>query len=284
MAKQIFKLKRLLLDYAFRCIVLFTIVLCLFSKVVIAQQQITNFLPKLENSVLLQTNLAAPKSIAQASTVEVYKKTSTPSLPVEPKDKPEPNVLVAEVVVTGVEGELQDRVYETIQTKPGKISTHSLLKKDINAIFAIGYFSRVKAAPEDTPLGVRVTFKVQLNPILKSVNINSKIPPNRIIDEAFQSQYGSILNWSQLREGIKKIKEWYLDNGYVLVQFLDAPKVDDDGTVTLEVTEGVIEDVQVQFVKVINGKTFNIQNGEPIQGETPTDLILDDFGIRLGKN
>jgi len=263
MAKQIFKLKRLLLKYASRYIVLFTIVLCLFSKVVIAQQQTTNFLPKLENSVLLQTNLAAPKSIAQAS-------------------KPEPNVLVAEVVVTGVEGELQNRVYETIQTKPGRISTHFLLKKDINAIFATGYFSSVKAVPEDILLGVRVTFKVQLNPILKSVNINSEILPNRIIDEAFQSQYGSILNWFQLKEGIKKIKDWYLDNGYVLVQFLDAPKVDDDGTVTLEVTEGVIEDVQVQFVKVINGKTFNIQNGKPIQGETPMALILDDFGLKPG--
>lgn len=215
MAKQIFKLKRLLLDNASRCIVLFTIILCLFSKVAIAHQQTISFLPKLENSVLLQTNLPAPKSIAQASTVKVYKKTSTPSSPVEHKDKPEPKVLVAEVLVTGVEGELQDSVYKTVQTKPGRISTHSLLKKDINAIFATGYFSSVNAVPEDTPLGVRVTFKVQLNPILKSVKINSKILPNRVIKEAFQIQYGSILNWLQFQEGIKKIKEWYLDNGYI---------------------------------------------------------------------
>lgn len=191
-------------------------------------------------------------------------------------------MLVAEVLVTGVEGELQDSVYKTVQTKPGRISTHSLLKKDINAIFATGYFSSVNAVPEDTPLGVRVTFKVQLNPILKSVKINSKILPNRVIKEAFQIQYGSILNWLQFQEGIKKIKEWYLDNGYILVQFLDAPKVADDGTVTLEVTEGVIEDVQVQFVKVINGKTFNIQNGEPIQAETPKALIIHDFRLKPG--
>lgn len=78
MAKQIFKLKRLLLDNASRCIVLFTIILCLFSKVAIAHQQTISFLPKLENSVLLQTNLPAPKSIAQASTVKVYKKNVYP--------------------------------------------------------------------------------------------------------------------------------------------------------------------------------------------------------------
>ncbi|MFP5271207.1 CHAT domain-containing protein [Coleofasciculus sp.] len=48
MAKQIFKLKRLLLDYASRCIALFTIVLYLFSQVANAQPPTTNFSSKLE--------------------------------------------------------------------------------------------------------------------------------------------------------------------------------------------------------------------------------------------
>lgn len=255
MTRQFSILKHLLVYSASHRIVLFSIALCLSSKVAIAQQQ---------------------------DSIKSPKQPSISSQDVESKDKPEPKVLIAEVLVTGVEGELQHKIYETIQTKPGKISTHSLLQQDINAIFAIGYFSNVKALPEDTPRGVRVTFKVKLNPIFKEVKINSKVLPQKIIKEAFQSQYGSILNLGHLKEGIKKIENWYLDNGYVLADFVGTPKVTDDGTVTLEVAEGVIEDIQAQFVKIINGKSFNIQNGKPISGNTPKLLIIHDFRFKRG--
>lgn len=255
MTRQFSILKHLLVYSASHRIVLFSIALCLSSKVAIAQQQ---------------------------DSIKSPKQPSISSQDVESKDKPEPKVLIAEVLVTGVEGELQHKIYETIQTKPGKISTHSLLQQDINAIFAIGYFSNVKALPEDTPRGVRVTFKVKLNPIFKEVKINSKVLPQKIIKEAFQSQYGSILNLGHLKEGIKKIENWYLDNGYVLADFVGTPKVTDDGTVTLEVAEGVIEDIQAQFVKIINGKSFYIQNGKPISGNTPKLLIIHDFRFKRG--
>lgn len=255
MTRQFSILKHLLVYSASHRIVLFSIALCLSSKVAIAQQQ---------------------------DSIKSPKQPSISSQDVESKDKPEPKVLIAEVLVTGVEGELQHKIYETIQTKPGKISTQSLLQQDINAIFAIGYFSNVKALPEDTPRGVRVTFKVKLNPIFKEVKINSKVLPQKIIKEAFQSQYGSILNLGHLKEGIKKIENWYLDNGYVLADFVGTPKVTDDGTVTLEVAEGVIEDIQAQFVKIINGKSFNIQNGKPISGNTPKLLIIHDFRFKRG--
>ncbi|WP_371357269.1 POTRA domain-containing protein, partial [Hydrocoleum sp. CS-953] len=81
----------------------------------------------------------------------------------------EPLVLVAEVVVIGVDRELEDQVYQVISTQPGRTTTRSQLQKDINAIFATGFFRNVKALPEDTPLGVRVTFEVEPNPVLNSV-------------------------------------------------------------------------------------------------------------------
>ena len=74
-------------------------------------------------------------------------------------------MLVAEVVVTGVEGELEDKVYQVINTQPGRTTTRSQLQKDINAIFATGLFRNVKALPEDTPRGVRFTFEGGSNPV-----------------------------------------------------------------------------------------------------------------------
>ena len=98
-------------------------------------------------------------------------------------------------------------------------------------------------------MGVRVTFVVQLNPVLKSVQIEGKkVLPDQVIQDAFSDQYGDVLNLVQLQEGIKKVNKWYQDNGYVLAQVVDAPKVSPDGIVTLDVAEGVVENIRCSLV------------------------------------
>ncbi|NJP10290.1 MAG: BamA/TamA family outer membrane protein [Leptolyngbyaceae cyanobacterium RU_5_1] len=177
--------------------------------------------------------------------------TPTPSAPATPPQttEPEPRVLVAEVLVRGVEGTLLDEVYRAIRTQPGRTTTRSQLQEDINAIFATGYFSNVRAVPEDTPLGVRVTFEVQLNPVLNSVQVEGdRVLPEQVVTDAFSDQYGKVLNLNDLQEGIKKLNKWYQDNGYVLAQVLDSPAVAPDGTVTLQVAEGEIESIQVRYI------------------------------------
>ncbi|MBW4582072.1 MAG: CHAT domain-containing protein [Tildeniella nuda ZEHNDER 1965/U140] len=287
MFKQLSSLKHSFLRFIshritrFSIVILLSFSLCLSSKVTIAQQKSGNLvLPYLEIPVIEHLSPVPLDFPTAASTVVATKQLS---IPTESNDKPEPKVLISEVVITGVEGELQQKILNIIQTKSGGISTHSLLEKDINAIFLTGYFSNVKAIPENTPSGVRVTFKIKLNPTLKLVNTNSRILPKKIIKEAFQSQYGNTLNLINLQEGIKALKKWYQDNGYVLVQFVEAPKISDDGTVTLEVAEGIIEDIQVQFVKIISGLSFNTQNGKIIQGKTPKLLIVHDFRLKRGE-
>ena len=80
---------------------------------------------------------------------------------------------MAEVVVNGVQGQLENEVFRVIGTRPGQATTRSQLQSDVNAIFATGYFATVDVQPEDTPLGVRVTFLVQPNPVLRQVVINA---------------------------------------------------------------------------------------------------------------
>ncbi|MFM8307944.1 MAG: POTRA domain-containing protein, partial [Microcystis aeruginosa] len=77
--------------------------------------------------------------------------TAAPTAPAE-----ESRVLVAEVVVQGANRELENLVYNTIRTRPGRSTTRSQLQEDINAVFATGFFADVRAVPQDTPLGVRV--------------------------------------------------------------------------------------------------------------------------------
>ena len=108
-----------------------------------------------------------------------------------PNPTVEPKILVAELIVKGVTGDLEDEIYRVIQTRPGTTATRSQLQEDIQRIIKTGRFAQVQAIPEDTPLGVRITFIVTANPVLKKVEISgSKIIPESVINQAFRSQYG----------------------------------------------------------------------------------------------
>ncbi len=222
---------------------------------------------------------------------------STPPLPgnAQPSQAPqlqEPKVLAAEVTVRSEQGalsqELQNQVYGAIRTQPGRTTTRSQLQEDINSIFATGFFSDVRAVPEDTPLGVRVTFVVQPNPVLRRVqvqaNVGSGVPsvlPPSVVDNSFRQQYGSILNLNRFQEGIKQVNKWYQDNGYVLAQIIGAPQVAADGTVNLQVAEGVISDIQVRL-RNKQGEEADAK-GRPYRGRTRKFIITRELELRPGK-
>lgn len=200
----------------------------------------------------------------------------------EPAESPaeEPRVLVAEVAVTGVGGDLEQLVYNTTLTKPGRTATRSQLQEDVNAIYATGYFANVKVIPEDTPLGVRVTFAVQPNPVFRQVIVETvpeaerePVLPPEVIQEIFGGQYGQILNLRDLQEGIKKLNEWYSQNGYDLAQVIDVPKVSPEGDVTLIISEGEIEDIQVRYLSA---------EDEVVEGRTRDFIVTREMALKPG--
>jgi len=227
---------------------------------------------------------------------------SEPTTPATPNPTPQPDVrvLVGEVQVSGVQGELLNEVYRAIRTQPGRVTTRNQLQEDVNSIYATGYFSQVSFVPEDTPLGVRVTFVVQANPVLRNITIRTVPPearrvlPQKVIDDIFGSQYGRTLNLRDVQEGIKKLNQWYKDNGYDLAQVINessfnpaqvrdqstAPPVSEDGTALLLVAEGVIEDIQVRYLNK-EGDATNEQ-GEAVGGRTRNFIITREVQLKSG--
>ncbi len=206
-----------------------------------------------------------------------------------PPDAAEPRVLVSEVRITGVQGAvapdvasaIEERVYTAIQTQPGRTTTRSALQDDISAVFKTGYFSNVKAVPEDTPLGVRVTFEVVLNPVLQAVKVEGqKVLPPKIVDEAFKPQYGTVLNLNDLQAGIKTVNDWYQKNGYVLAQVIDSPQVSPDGVVTLQVAEGEVEAIKVHFLN--KAGSDKDAKGNPVRGRTRDFIVTREFQLKPG--
>jgi outer membrane protein insertion porin family len=213
----------------------------------------------------------------------------------QPSATPEandPRVLVSEVVVITQAGqlspELENQVYKVIRTQPGRTTTRSQLQEDINAIFGTGFFSNVQATPEDTPLGVRVSFVVQPNPILNKVQVQANpgtgvasVLPANTVDEVFREQYGKILNLRELQEGIKQLNKRYQDQGYVLANVIGAPQVSENGVVTLQVAEGVVENIRVRFRNKDGQETD--EKGQPIRGRTQDYIITRELELKPGQ-
>ncbi len=219
--------------------------------------------------------------------------TETPTGQPSTQQQNETRVLVSEVQIRTQQGQpltpkLEDEVYRAIRTLPGRTTTRSQLQEDINSVFATGFFSDVRAVPEDTPLGVRVSFVVQANPILKKVSVQangttgvpSVLPPGTV-DQIFQDQYGTILNLRQLQEAIKRLNKRYQDQGYVLAQVVGSPQVGEDGVVTLQVAEGVVENIKVRF-RNKQGEDTDAK-GNPIKGRTQPYIVTREVELKPGK-
>ncbi|WP_414584819.1 BamA/TamA family outer membrane protein [Scytonema sp. PCC 10023] len=212
----------------------------------------------------------------------------------QPEQSPEaaePRVLVSEVLIRSESGqlvpELEEQVYRAIRTQPGRTTTRSQLQEDINSIFATGFFSNVQAVPEDTPVGVRVSFVVRPNPVLTKVQVQANpganvpsVLPATTADEIFKNQYGKILNLRDLQEGIKQLSKRYQDQGYVLANVIGAPQVSENGVVTLQVTEGVVENIRVQF-RNKEGQVTN-DKGQPIRGRTQPYIVTRELQLKPG--
>ncbi|MCJ8283307.1 MAG: BamA/TamA family outer membrane protein, partial [Rivularia sp. ALOHA_DT_140] len=179
------------------------------------------------------------------------------------------------MTIDGVEGNLEKIVSQTIKIQAGKTITRAQLQQDINAIFATGYFANVRAVPEETNVGVKIKFVVEPNPVLRALKVeNNQVLPQEVINRSFNKQYGQILNLKQFQAGIQKLNKWYQDNGYVLAQVIDSPKINSDGTVNLQVAEGVIEDIQIQFVN---------PEGEETKGKTQPYIITREMQLKPGE-
>jgi outer membrane protein insertion porin family len=233
----------------------------------------------------------------QPGTLDLHTGGTTPAPPSPPPTPAasEPEVLVAEVVVEGTDDpELIDQVYKVIRTRAGEVSTRSQLREDINAVFATGFFADVRAVPSDTPLGVRVTFEVKPNPVLKAVRTEgTTVLDLEVLRKAFAEQEGRVLNFGKLQAAVEEIEQWYADKGYVLAKVIDV-RTSEDGTLTLEIAEGEIEDIRVQgntktrdfiITRELKSKPGDVFNRNQIQEDLQAVFNLNLFqDVNVGLN
>ncbi len=198
----------------------------------------------------------------------------------------EESVVISEIIIEGWENHPEGRklelaAYDSMSIKPGSIVDNRILKQDLNAIYASGWFSGVKIKSQDGPLGVKLIVNVVPNPILKKVELKPKnsVISNKYVDDIFNNFYGTTLNLNEFQNKIEIIKKRYEKEGYSLVRISGPDRISENGVVTLKVSEGIISDVKIRFPD--SDGEFVI-DGKPRKGKTKDWVIKRELKTQPG--
>ncbi len=216
---------------------------------------------------------------------------SQPIIPpaTEPATAPK-QISISDIIIKTDRGELEPaiaaKVRQVLTVKIGQSVTRTQLEQNLNAVKALGDFSAVEIVPEDTAQGVKISFIVKpygmfRQALIRTLPASSSVVTTADIDRIFQSQYGKKLNAIELKSSIDSLNKLYQKQGYNLAQVVDVEELSPDGKLTLVIAEGVIEDVQVQFLNK-QGAVVD-ENKKPFTGTTRPFIITREAELKPGK-
>ncbi len=195
-------------------------------------------------------------------------------------------VLVKEIIIEGWENhpegiKLQLAAYDSMSIKPDSIVDNRTLNRDLNAIYASGWFSDVKIKSQDGLYGVKLIVNVVPNPILRKVEVKpaNSIVSNEYLDDIFNNYYGTTLNLDELQKKIEIIKERYKNEGYSLLRITGPDRISENGIVTLNIFEGIIASIDYRFPGP-NGEF--IVDGKRREGKTKKWVIDRELKTQPG--
>ncbi len=188
-------------------------------------------------------------------------------------------VTATDVKITGVDAELQRVVLSTIKTLPGGETSAAQLRSDLAKLLDTGLFANANVSSSANTQGLSVLF--QLEPmVVRSLRLaNAKVLTTAVATELFQPQLGAPVSPTGLTQAVRRINQWYTENGYTLARVLSLEPAR-DGTVTINVAEGIVGDVQVQFVDKL-GRTRD-ENGQPIRHRTQPGFVQQQIKLKPG--
>ena len=215
--------------------------------------------PVLSGTVTSTANAAADAPVADAPVL------TTPSTPTasderaaawaakRPAEDEISNYLAAQVGKTIVEINFSGASAATEPTARAALAMHvgdavseAGLVKDRDAVYATGYFYDLYPTFEQVPEGVVLTYNVLENPVLKEVKIEGNtVETTESLMDLVTVKNGELLNSRTLQENVQAIQEKYRADGYILAKITDL-NIAQDGTLTIKISEGVLEDYKVK--------------------------------------
>ncbi len=154
---------------------------------------------------------------------------------------------VESVVIRGLRNISETAVTAALRLKPGEPFTEAALESDRRTIDGMGLFSAVRPSVEQTETGVRVTFDVVENPLIREVRFvgNTVLTPEQLL-EVIRNKPGFVFNTNLAESDIRAIRDAYQRAGYiVLPEGYTAPDYE-TGVLTIVLSELRVGQIRVE--------------------------------------
>jgi outer membrane protein insertion porin family len=195
---------------------------------------------------------------------DVYQ-TAPPAQPAKPFEDPTKSLTVEDITVEGNRLVPTEDILGVVKTKRGDQFDREQVLQDLKAINGMGYFDdrNLQVVPEVNGGGVLLKIRVQENaPVTQFAFQGNNVLSTEEIQNIFKDQLGKPQNLTQLSGAIDKVEQAYHEKGFVLARVTDV-KDDPDGSVSLTINEGKIENIQIVGNK--KTKDFIIKNAIKIK-------------------
>ena len=173
--------------------------------------------------------------------------TAAPAVvPAQPEAKPAlPAIPIVDIQVSGNEHVRAEDILNAISSKVGGFYTEERLTRDREAVLRLGWFQTVSAERKVVENGVELVFYVRENPVISGIGFQgiSVLTKDELL-AAMQTKPGAIYNAHILAQDAQAIEELYRTRNYSLAFVVDQ-SITDQGVLTLDVAEGVIESIRI---------------------------------------
>ncbi len=160
---------------------------------------------------------------------------------------------ILEVQVSGLKTIAQETVLSKVRSRSGSPYEDAIVSEDIRRIFALGYFTDVRADVEKLPDGLRLIFVITEKPAVDAIEVQgNRILPKPKVLELFAVSKGELYDPRKVKEGSDLLKAEYGRRGFSQAEVLsktEAHAAANTVTVYLLVDEGPrmrIRDVLVE--------------------------------------
>lgn len=175
------------------------------------------------------------------------------------------------IVIEGNQNVMRNEILSVVETKVGDQFNSDEIKKDMQAIYDLGYFQDVTVNFQNFEGGLKVIFNVVENPTITKINIEGlEVYDKEQIIEWMGVTEGRILNVENLNQGLENVIQKYQDNGYIIVNYADV-NISNDGVLNLEIDLGHINDIKVagneKTKKYVIMREINLAKGQVLNIE-----------------
>lgn len=177
------------------------------------------------------------------------------------------NQILTKVSIEGNEEIPSEEIHKVLVSKPGLPLTEEDVTRDLQAIYAMGWFYDLTPSFQVVPEGVQVTYHVRENPKFDHLEVvgNTKLSTEKI-RQIVTLPKGKMINIREATRKLNFVEEQYKRDGYILARLTDVD-LRPDGTLSVRINEGIVEDFKVKGNVKTKDKVIlreiRLKKGEP---------------------